>query len=136
MDLDRFVDAQDGTYEQALGELRRGRKIGHWMWWIFPQVAGLGMSSTSQAYAVRDLAEATAYVQHDVLGPRLLECCRALLDLDGVSAERVLGTIDAVKLRSSMTLFAHADPDQPLFRDVLEKYYDGDEDERTVALLG
>ena len=136
MDLDRFVDAQDGTYEQALGELRRGRKTGHWMWWIFPQVAGLGMSSTSQAYAVRDLAEATAYVQHDVLGPRLLECCRALLDLDGVSAERVLGTIDAVKLRSSMTLFAHADPDQPLFRDVLEKYYDGDEDERTVALLG
>ena len=136
MDLDRFVDAQDGTYEQALGELRRGRKTGHWMWWIFPQVAGLGMSSTSQAYAVRDLAEATAYVQHDVLGPRLLECCRALLDLDGVSAERVLGTIDAVKLRSSMTLFAHADPDQPVFRDVLGKYYDGDEDERTVALLG
>ena len=136
MDLDRFVDAQDGTYEQALGELRRGRKTGHWMWWIFPQVAGLGMSSTSQAYAVRDLAEATAYVQHDVLGPRLLECCRALLDLDGVSAERVLGTIDAVKLRSSMTLFAHADPDQPVFRDVLGTYYDGDEDERTVALLG
>ena len=136
MDLDRFVDAQDGTYEQALGELRRGRKTGHWMWWIFPQVAGLGMSSTSQAYAVRDLAEATAYLQHDVLGPRLLECCRALLDLDGVSAERVLGTIDAVKLRSSMTLFAHADPDQPVFRDVLGTYYDGDEDERTVALLG
>ena len=136
MDLDRFVDAQDGTYEQALGELRRGRKTGHWMWWIFPQVAGLGMSSTSQAYAVRDLAEATAYVQHDVLGPRLLECCRALLDLDGVSAERVLGTIDAVKLRSSMTLFARADPDQPVFRDVLGKYYDGAEDERTVALLG
>ena len=136
MDLDRFVDAQDGTYEQALGELRRGRKTGHWMWWIFPQVAGLGMSSTSQAYAVRDLAEATAYLQHDVLGPRLLECCRALLDLDGVSAERVLGTIDAVKLRSSMTLFARADPDQPVFRDVLGTYYDGDEDERTVALLG
>ena len=136
MDLDRFVDAQDGTYEQALGELRRGRKTGHWMWWIFPQVAGLGMSSTSQAYAVRDLAEATAYLQHEVLGPRLLECCRALLDLDGVSAERVLGTIDAVKLRSSMTLFAHADPDQPVFRDVLGTYYDGDEDERTVALLG
>ena len=136
MDLDRFVDAQDGTYEQALGELRRGRKTGHWMWWIFPQVAGLGMSSTSLAYAVRDLAEATAYLQHDVLGPRLLECCRALLDLDGVSAERVLGTIDAVKLRSSMTLFAHADPDQPVFRDVLGRYYDGDEDERTVALLG
>jgi uncharacterized protein (DUF1810 family) len=136
MDLQRFVDAQAGTYEQAVGELRQGRKTSHWMWWVFPQVAGLGMSSISQQYAVRDLAEATAYVHHDVLGPRLLECCRALLDLDGLSAEQVLGTIDAIKLRSSMTLFAHADPSEPVFREVLERFYDGQEDERTVTLLG
>lgn len=135
MDLDRFVDAQAGTYDRALGELRAGRKTGHWMWWVFPQLAGLGASPTSQAYAVRDLTEATAYVRHEVLGPRLLECCRALLDLDGVSAERVLGSVDAMKLRSSMTLFAHAAPDEAAFGEVLGKFYDGREDERTVALL-
>ena len=136
MDLERFVDAQAGTYEQALRELRRGRKTSHWMWWIFPQVAGLGMSSTSREYAVGDLAEAEAYVRHDVLGPRLLECCRLLLDLEDVTAEEVLGSIDAMKLRSSMTLFAHADPAEGDFRDVLDRYYDGHEDERTVRLLG
>ena len=136
MDLERFVDAQDGTYARALAELRAGRKTSHWMWWVFPQVAGLGMSSTSAAYAIADLAEARAYLDHDVLGPRLLECCRALLDLEDVSAERVLGSIDAIKLRSSMTLFAHADPEEGVFREVLDRYYDGDEDERTVALLG
>lgn len=135
MDLDRFVDAQAGTYDRALAELRAGRKTGHWMWWIFPQVAGLGMSPTSRAYAVADLAEARAYLRHDVLGPRLLECCRALLDLEGVSAEQVLGSVDAMKLRSSMTLFAHADPSETTFREVLDRYYDGAEDARTVALL-
>ena len=136
MDLHRFVDAQDGTYARALAELRAGRKTSHWMWWIFPQVAGLGMSSTSAAYAIADLAEARAYLGHDVLGPRLLECCRALLDLEDVTAEGVLGSIDAIKLRSSMTLFARADPAEGTFREVLDRYYDGDEDERTVALLG
>ena len=135
MDLDRFVDAQTGTYDRALGELRAGRKTSHWMWWIFPQVAGLGMSATSKAYEIADLDEARAYLRHDVLGPRLLECCRALLDRQDVSAERVLGSVDAMKLRSSMTLFAHADPDQSVFREVLDRYYDGVEDERTVALL-
>ena len=136
MDLGRFVDAQAGTYEQALRELRRGRKTGHWMWWVFPQVAGLGASATSRAYSIADLSEATAYVRHDVLGPRLLECCRALLDLEeDVTAEQVLASIDAMKLRSSMTLFAHADPAEPVFREVLERFYDGREDERTVELL-
>ena len=135
MDLDRFVDAQARTYDRALGELRAGRKISHWMWWIFPQVAGLGMSPTSQAYAVADLAEARAYLDHPVLGPRLLGCCRALLDLQDVRAERVLGSVDAMKLRSSMTLFAHADPAETTFQAVLDRYYDGAEDERTVALL-
>jgi uncharacterized protein (DUF1810 family) len=135
MDLERFVDAQAGTYEQALAELRAGRKTSHWMWWVFPQVAGLGTSGTSQAYAVRDLAEARAYLQHDVLGPRLLECCRALLALEDVPAERVLGSVDAMKLRSSMTLFAAADPDEPVFTEVLVRFYDGERDERTVRLL-
>ena len=136
MDLERFVVAQEDTYARALAELRAGRKTSHWMWWVFPQVAGLGTSGTSQAYAIADLAEARAYLRHDVLGPRLLECCRALLDLEDVSAERVLGSVDAMKLRSSMTLFAHADPSEPVFRDVLERLYDGHEDERTVQLLG
>jgi uncharacterized protein (DUF1810 family) len=135
MDLERFVDAQAGTYEQALAELRAGRKTSHWMWWVFPQVAGLGTSGTSQAYADRDLAEARAYLQHDVLGPRLLECCRALLALEDVPAERVLGSVDAMKLRSSMTLFAAADPDEPVFTEVLDRFYDGEPDERTVRLL-
>ena len=136
MDLERFVDAQAGTYDRALAELRAGRKTSHWMWWIFPQVAGLGRSSTAAAYGVADLDEASAYLRHEVLGPRLVECCRALLALEDVSAERVLGSVDAMKLRSSMTLFAHADPSEPVFRDVLERLYDGHEDERTVQLLG
>ena len=136
MDLERFVVAQEDTYARALAELRAGRKTSHWMWWVFPQVAGLGTSGTSQAYAIADLAEARAYLRHDVLGPRLLECCRALLDLEDVSAERVLGSVDAMKLRSSMTLFAHADPDEDAFREVLARFYDGREDERTVRLLG
>ena len=136
MDLERFVVAQEDTYARALAELRTGRKTSHWMWWVFPQVAGLGTSGTSQAYAIADLAEARAYLRHDVLGPRLLECCRALLDLEDVSAERVLGSVDAMKLRSSMTLFAHADPDEDAFREVLARFYDGREDEWTVRLLG
>ncbi len=136
MDLARFVDAQEDTYDRALRELRAGRKTSHWMWWVFPQVAGLGTSGTSQAYAIADLVEARAYLHHDVLGPRLLECCRALLDLEDVTAEQVLGSIDAIKLRSSMTLFAHADPEEAVFGEVLARFYDGREDERTVRLLG
>ena len=136
-DLDRFVRAQDdgGTYDRALAELRAGRKATHWMWFVFPQVAGLGHSPTAQAYAIADLPEARAYVAHDVLGPRLRECCRALLDIGDVSAERVLGEVDAMKLRSSMTLFALADPSEAVFADVLERFYDGEEDGRTVSLL-
>jgi uncharacterized protein (DUF1810 family) len=138
MDLDRFVTAQDetGTYDRALAELRAGRKTSHWMWFVFPQVAGLGHSPTARAYAIEDLAEARAYVAHEVLGPRLLECCRALLDVEDVSAERVLGGVDAMKLRSSMTLFAQAAPDERLFVDVLDRFYEGEQDERTVDLLG
>lgn len=137
-DLERFVRAQDdrGTYDRALAELRAGRKASHWMWFVFPQVAGLGHSPIAQEYAIADLAEARAYLHHDVLGPRLLECCRALLDLDdGVTAEGVLGGTDAMKLRSSMTLFALADPDEPTYDEVLARFFDGEPDERTPALL-
>jgi uncharacterized protein (DUF1810 family) len=136
-DLDRFVGAQDsgGAHEQALAELRRGRKTSHWMWFEFPQVAGLGRSSTARHYAVSGLAEARAYLAHPVLGPRLRECCEALLRVEGASAEEILGSVDALKLRSSMTLFARADPDEPLFAKVLERYYDGP-DARTEELLG
>lgn len=137
-DLERFVHAQDdrGTYDRALAELRAGRKTSHWMWFVFPQVAGLGHSPTAQAYAIADLAEARAYVAHDVLGPRLLECCRALLDLDDdLTAAQVLGGTDAMKLRSSMTLFALADPDEPAYAEVLARFFDGEPDQRTPALL-
>lgn len=138
MDLERFVAAQDEhqTYDRALAELRAGRKTSHWMWFVLPQVAGLGLSPMARRYAIGDLAEAKAYAAHPVLGPRLRACCRALLDLDGVSAQDVLGDVDAMKLRSSMTLFAEADPDEQLFVEVLERYFDGARDGRTVHLLG
>ncbi|MCP3420553.1 DUF1810 domain-containing protein [Nocardioides pinisoli] len=139
MDLDRFVRAQDDheTYDRALAELRAGRKTSHWVWFVFPQVSGLGQSPTAKHYELAGLEEARAYLDHDVLGPRLRECCRALLGLDeDATAERVLGTVDAMKLRSSMTLFAQADPDEPVFTAVLDRFYDGAPDERTIALLG
>lgn len=139
MDLERFVRAQDDheTYDRALAELRAGRKTSHWMWFVLPQVSGLGQSPTAEHFGLAGLAEARAYADHELLGPRLRECCRALLALDGdATAERVLGTVDAMKLRSSMTLFARADPDEPLFTDVLDRFFDGVPDERTIALLG
>jgi uncharacterized protein (DUF1810 family) len=135
--LQRFVTAQDqaGTYSEALQELRAGRKRSHWMWFVFPQVAGLGQSPTSRRYAISSLDEARAYLAHPVLGPRLLECTRALGELEGRSAEEIFGGIDAMKLRSSMTLFAHADPNQPEFSDVLERYFGGRQDTATERLL-
>jgi uncharacterized protein (DUF1810 family) len=136
-DLDRFVAAQDqrGTYDGALAELRNGRKQGHWMWFVFPQVAGLGSSPMAQHYAISTLEEARAYVDHPVLGPRLLECCAALLELPASDPVGVLGHIDALKLRSSMTLFDRAVPDEPVFRQVLEKYYGGELDDATLSRL-
>ena len=138
MDLDRFVVAQDehATYDRALSELRAGRKTSHWMWFVFPQVSGLGQSPTAKHFELADLDEARAYLDHEVLGPRLLECCRALLALEGATAEQVLGVVDAMKLRSSMTLFARADPDERVFPDVLDRFFDGSADERTIRLLG
>jgi uncharacterized protein (DUF1810 family) len=138
-DVSRFVAAQDagGSYERALRELRAGRKTSHWMWWVFPQVAGLGRSPTSQEYGVRGLEEARAYLAHPVLGPRLRECAAALTALPGSDPGAVVGGIDAVKLRSSMTLFARAagpGEDEP-FRAVLGQYFEGGEDPHTLALL-
>ncbi|WP_375486239.1 DUF1810 domain-containing protein [uncultured Jatrophihabitans sp.] len=136
-DLHRFVTAQDdgGTYARALAELRAGRKVTHWMWFVFPQVAGLGHSATAQYFALESLAEARAYLAHDVLGPRLLESATALTELTGRSAPVVFGDVDAVKLRSSMTLFLHADSAEPVFAVVLAKFFDGAEDPATVAIL-
>ncbi|HEX3906461.1 MAG TPA: DUF1810 domain-containing protein [Mycobacteriales bacterium] len=136
-DLDRFVTAQDasGTYEAAIGELRRGRKTSHWMWFVFPQVAGLGQSATSQRFAIRSLDEARAYLQHPVLGPRLRESAAAVLATIDRSALDIFGGIDAQKLRSSMTLFARAAPDESVFRQVLDRFFDGIPDQATDWLL-
>ena len=135
LDLQRFVDAQRSTYDQALTELRAGQKRTHWMWFVFPQVAGLGRSGMAQRFALAGLDEARAYVAHPVLGPRLVECARALTDLDVDDPAQVMGSIDAQKLRSSMTLFAHAAPDQPVFRQVLDHYFAGAEDDATTSRL-
>jgi uncharacterized protein (DUF1810 family) len=137
-ELDRFVTAQDagGAYRTALAEVRQGRKRSHWMWFVFPQLAGLGHSPMAQRYALGSLAEARAYLADPVLGPRLLEISGALLELAAGSAEDILGTIDAVKLRSSMTLFQRAEPDQSVFGEVLDRYFDGQPDPATDRLLG
>ena len=136
MDLERFVKAQDsaGTYQRAVAELRGGRKTTHWMWFIFPQIAGLGRSEMAQAYAISDLAEAQAYLAHPILGPRLIECAEIVAAQQGRSAEQIFGGVDAIKLRSSMTLFAHAAPDQSIFQQVIDQYYDGQDPETARRL--
>jgi uncharacterized protein (DUF1810 family) len=134
-DLRRFVDAQTQTYDQALAELRAGQKRTHWMWFVFPQIEGLGRSGMAQRFAISGLAEARAYLAHPVLGRRLVECARALTALDTADPVEVMGGIDAQKLRSSMTLYAHAAPDQPVFREVLDHYFGGAEDDATTARL-
>ncbi|HLH99818.1 MAG TPA: DUF1810 domain-containing protein [Acidimicrobiales bacterium] len=135
-DLERFVLAQEGTYEQAREEVRRGRKTGHWMWWVFPQIVGLGSSATSRLYAIADLDQAVAYLAHPVLGPRLREMAGVALEAaPGRSAVDIFGPVDAMKLRSCMTLFARADPSETVFRAVLDRYYGGKEDPATVARL-
>jgi uncharacterized protein (DUF1810 family) len=136
-DLQRFVDAQDagGTWLQALHELRAGAKRSHWMWFVLPQVAGLGSSPTARRYAVSGLDEARAYLAHPVLGPRLVQAAEALAGLPTGDPVRVLGPVDAVKLRSSMTLFEAAGPEQPVFAAVLDKYFAGRRDDATLQRL-
>ncbi|MGY1834415.1 DUF1810 domain-containing protein [Blastococcus sp. SYSU DS0510] len=133
--LRRFVDAQTQTYDQALAELRAGQKRTHWMWFVFPQIEGLGRSGMAQRFAISGLDEARAYLAHPVLGRRLVECARALTALDTADPVEVMGGVDAQKLRSSMTLFAHAAPDRPVFREVLDHYFGGVEDDATTARL-
>ncbi len=135
--LRRFTLAQDEgeTYQAAVSELRAGHKRTHWMWFIFPQISGLGQSSVSRTYAIGSLAEAAAYLADPVLGDRLIECARILTELPGRTAQDVLGGTDAMKLRSSMTLFARAAPEEPLFQQVLDQYFGGRADEATDRLL-
>jgi uncharacterized protein (DUF1810 family) len=135
-DLKRFVDAQEGDYEQALSEVRSGRKRSHWMWYIFPQYDGLGFSSTSRRYAIKSAAEAMEYLRHRVLGPRLVECCEAALGVEGRSASEVFGSPDDVKLRSCATLFAAVSPAGSVFEQLLVKFFRGEWDEKTLRLLG
>lgn len=134
-DLRRFVDAQDRVYDTVLAELRAGAKRSHWMWFVFPQLRELGRSSTAVHYGIGSRDEAVAYLDHDTLGPRLRECARLVAAVDGRSIERVMGHVDALKLRSSMTLFANVTDDDRDFLEVLERHYGGEPDPLTVELL-
>jgi uncharacterized protein (DUF1810 family) len=136
--LERFAEAQDSgeTYQRAVAELRSGQKRTHWMWFVFPQIAGLGSSAMAERYAISSLEEAKAYLEHPVLGRRLLESARILANrTNGESARDIFGDVDATKLRSSMTLFTRADPGEPVFREVLDHYFDGETDAATDERL-
>ena len=135
-DLERFTSAQEAVYERALAELRSGRKRTHWMWFIFPQIAGLGYSATSQHYAIKGIGEARQYLAHPVLGPRLLECTQALLNNAGRSVAEILGYPDDLKLKSSMTLFERAADGDSVFARALEEFYHGQRDTNTLRILG
>ena len=133
--LQRFVEAQAPVFPQVLEELMHGEKTSHWMWFIFPQIAGLGRSATAQEYAISSAGEAQAYLDHPVLGPRLVECVNFLLGIEGRTAKQVFGDIDAVKLRSSLTLFLDASGGEKVFEDALDKYFDGVPDLRTLTAI-
>lgn len=133
--LARFVEAQEGVYERALAELKAGRKRSHWMWFIFPQLEGLGLSAMTQRYAIKTRAEAKAYLDHAILGPRLTSCVEALLNLEGRSADEIFGYPDEMKLRSCATLFAQVSSPGSIFHLLLEKYFNGEPDPKTLRLL-
>ncbi len=135
-DLRRFVEAQAHSYDQALSEIRAGDKVSHWMWFVFPQLDGLGSSPVARRYAIRSLAEAEAYVNHPVLGPRLAECAEAAVAVEGRSARAVFGSPDDMKLRSSATLFALVSPPGSVFHRLIDKYFGGEPDRLTLDLLG
>jgi uncharacterized protein (DUF1810 family) len=134
--LNRFVTAQDRVYDSVLAELRAGEKQSHWMWFIFPQIAGLGHSPTARFYAIASADEARAYLAHPVLGPRLKACTALVLAVEGRSVDQIFGSPDNMKFRSSMTLFSHVAPDDPAFGAALKKYFDGEPDRQTPRLLG
>lgn len=133
--LQRFVEAQEQVFESVLIELNRGRKYGHWIWFIFPQLKGLGRSSMSAFYGIGSLDEARAYLQHPLLGTRLIQCTELVIAVRGSDAEAIFGEVDAMKFRSCMTLFAGADPEQRLFSQALEKYFGGERDPLTLSYL-
>jgi uncharacterized protein (DUF1810 family) len=135
LNLERFITAQAPVYAQALAELRAGQKQSHWMWFVFPQMMGLGQSSASRAYGIQSLNEARSYLAHPVLGTRLRECCQAVMNVRGKSAHDIFGTPDDVKFRSSLTMFTEAAPQELMFFNLLEKYFDGEPDEATLELL-
>jgi uncharacterized protein (DUF1810 family) len=134
-DLNRFLDAQETTYEAALSEISRGEKRSHWMWFIFPQFEGLGSSGTSRLYAIRSVPEAEAYLAHPILGRRLVECAEAVLGIEGRSAYEIFGSPDDMKLRSSATLFASVSPDGSVFHQIIDKYFRGTPDDSTLRLM-
>jgi uncharacterized protein (DUF1810 family) len=134
-DLSRFVEAQEDDFERALAEIQSGRKRSHWMWYIFPQFDGLGFSSTSKRYSIKSRAEAEAYLKHPILGPRLVECCEAVLRVEGRSAFEIFGSPDDMKLKSCATLFASVSPPGSVFERLLEKYFQGTRDDKTLALM-
>ena len=134
-DLSRFTEAQKNDFTAALTEIKRGRKQSHWMWYIFPQIAGLGFSSTSKFYAIKDRGEAESYLSHPMLGRRLIEISNALLEIEDKTANQIFGSPDDVKLKSSMMLFAALDETNAVFQKVLDKYFDGAKDHRTLELL-
>lgn len=133
--LKRFLDAQDADYAAALQEIKTGRKRSHWMWYIFPQIAGLGMSGISRHYAIADLQEAKEYMENPLLKAHMLEICGALLQLEDKNADIIFGFPDNLKLKSSMTLFEAAAPEYPVFGEVLKKYFAGERDEKTLSIL-
>jgi uncharacterized protein (DUF1810 family) len=135
-DLARFVDAQAGDYDQALAEIRRGRKTSHWMWYVFPQIDGLGFSSMSRRYSIKSVAEARAYLDHPLLGPRLVECSEAAMSVEGRSASEIFGSPDDMKLKSCATLFASVTPPDSVFARLLDRYFKGERDGKTLQLLG
>ena len=135
IDLQIFVQAQEDMYEQALAELKNGSKESHWMWFVFPQIAGLGNSEMARKYAIPNLADAKAYLSHDLLGSRLRECTEAVLAVEGRTAHEILGSPDDMKLKSCMTLFEVADGPDSVFSSILEKYFEGQRDERSLTIL-
>jgi uncharacterized protein (DUF1810 family) len=133
--LSRFVEAQDADYARAIEEIRGGQKRSHWMWYVFPQIDGLGLSATSKYFAIASVAEARTYLDHPVLGPRLLECAQAVLSVDGRSARDIFGSPDDLKLQSCATLFAHVSPSGSVFERLLDRFYRGARDGETLRLL-